>query len=81
MKTIDLRKKELSLSEILQLAKSDAILIHSNSGEDFVLEQADVFDREVAVLSRSEKFMKFLESRAEESGDLSLEEIRKVHKI
>ena len=81
MKTIDLRKKEHSLSEILKLAKLDTVLIHSNSGEDFVLEQADVFDQEVAALSRSEKFMKFLESREAESGDLSLEEVRKAQKI
>jgi transcription initiation factor TFIID subunit TAF12 len=81
MKTIDLRKKELSISEILKLAKSDAVLIHSNSGEEFVLEQADSFDREVADLSCSEKFMKFLDSRSAESGDLSMNEIRKVHEI
>lgn len=81
MKIIDLRKKERSLSEILKLAKSETILIHSNSGEDFVLEKAYSFDREVAYLSHSEKFMKFLDSRSGESGDLSLEEVRKKHKI
>ncbi|MBN1900038.1 hypothetical protein JW926_01780 [Candidatus Sumerlaeota bacterium] len=81
MKSIDLRKKERSLTEILKLAKSDTILIHSNSGEEFVLEQADAFDVEAADLSHSEKFMKFLDSRKAESGDIALEEVRKINKL
>lgn len=43
MKTIDLSKGQHSLSEVLALAKSEAVLIHSVSGEDFVLEHADDF--------------------------------------
>jgi len=78
MKTVDLRQGERSLSEVLALAKSEAVLIHSASGEDFLLEQADEFDREVATLGGSEKFMSFLEARAKEGGDMSIEEIRRT---
>ena len=46
MKTVDLSKGRHSLSEVLTLAKSGAVLIHSVSGDDFVLEHADDFDRE-----------------------------------
>ena len=81
MKTVDLRQGERSLSEVLALAKSEAVLIHSASGEDFLLEQADEFDREVATLGGSEKFMSFLEARAKEGGDLPVEEIRRTHGI
>jgi len=77
MKTVDLREGEHSLSEVLALAKSEAVLIHSASGEDFLLEQADEFDREVAALGGSEKFMSFLDARAKETGDIPLETIRK----
>ena len=38
MKEIDLTKEHHSLSEVLTFAKSEAVLIHSPSGEDFVLE-------------------------------------------
>lgn len=77
MRTVDLSKGSHSLSEVLTLAKSEAVLIHSTSGEDFLLEQADECEREVAALGRSEKFSCFLEERSKETGDISLSEIRK----
>jgi hypothetical protein len=81
MKTVDLRQGDRSLSEVLALAKSEAVLIHSASGEDFLLEQADEFDREVAALGGSEKFMSFLQARAKEGGDIPVEEIRRTQGI
>ena len=77
MKTVDLSRGEPSLSEVLTLTKSEAVLIHSSSGEDFLLEHADEFDREVALLGASVRFTSFLEERSGESGDLSLKEVRK----
>jgi hypothetical protein len=77
MKRIDLTKEQHSLTDVLTLAKSEAVLIHSPSGEDFVLESADEFDREVAALGASEKFASFLEARSKETGDISLEEVRR----
>ena len=38
MRTVDLNKEEHSLKELLALAKSEALLIRSPSGEDFLLE-------------------------------------------
>jgi hypothetical protein len=64
MKKIDLTKEKRSLNDVLILAKSQAVMIHSVSGEDFVLELADKFDCEVAALSASEKFASFLSVRA-----------------
>ena len=81
MKTVDLREGQHSLSEVLTLAKSESVLIHSASGEDFLLEQADEFDREVATLGASEKFMSFLEARAKETGDIPIDEVRRTHGI
>ncbi len=76
MKTIDLSKEKHSVAELLALAKSDTVLIHSSSGDDFLLEQADEFDREVAALGRSDKFMSFLEQRSKETGDLPIGKVR-----
>ena len=76
MKRIDLSKGQPSLSEVLTLAKSGAVLIHSVSGEDFILEQADDFDREAAALGGSEKFLSFLEARSNETEDIPISEIR-----
>ncbi len=76
MKEIDLTKEQHSLSEVLTLAKSEAVLIHSASGEDFVLESADEFDREVSALGASEKFASFLEARSKETGGIPLRKVR-----
>jgi PHD/YefM family antitoxin component YafN of YafNO toxin-antitoxin module len=76
MKRIDLTKEQHSLTEVLTFAKSEAVLIHSPSGEDFVLASADEFDREVVALGASEKFASFLDARSKESGDIPLRNVR-----
>ncbi len=76
MKTIDLRSEPHSLSEVLTLAASEAVLIRSPGGEDFVLEHADKFDKEVASLGSSERFTSFLDERSKESGDVPLGAVR-----
>lgn len=81
MKRIDLTKEHHSLSEVLTFAKSETVLIHSPSGEDFVLESADEFDREVAALGASKKFASFLEARSEETGDIPLRKARQERGI
>jgi hypothetical protein len=73
--TIDLSKGRHSLSEVLGLARTEAILIHAPSGEDFLLEQADAFDREAAELGSSEEFWSLLESRSKETGDVPLRQV------
>ena len=50
MKTIDLSKGRHSLSEVLKLAQHQTILLRSSSGENFLVEPADEFDREAAAL-------------------------------
>jgi hypothetical protein len=76
MRRIDLTKGHHSLNEVLMLAKSEAVLIHSPSGEDFVLESADEFDREVAALGASEKFASLLDARSKETGSIPLRKVR-----
>ena len=77
MKAIDLSKGDHSLAEILTLAKSETVLIHSASGDDFLVEQADEFDREAVALGSSDKFMGFLKSRSDETKDISIDAARK----
>jgi hypothetical protein len=77
MKTIDLTRETLTLGDLLALAKEGAVLIHSASGEDYFLEQADDFQREAAELGASEAFMSFLRDRAQEKGTVTLDEARR----
>lgn len=81
MKTIDLRSEQHSLSEVLTLAKSEAVLIRSPGGEDFLLEHADTFDKEIASLGSSERFMSFLDERSKETGDLPIRAVREKRGI
>ena len=73
MKTIKLDKKSPSVDELLAIARRETVLLVSRDGTSFVLEQADDFDREVAELGNSEKFMSFLEERSREKGVISIE--------
>jgi hypothetical protein len=77
VRTIDLGKEQPSLTDVLTLAKSGPVVIHSGPGEDYLLEPADEFDREAARLGESEKFMAFLKARSNEAGDIPLAEVRK----
>ena len=76
MRRIDLTSEEHTLAELLQLAQSDQILIHSSSGHDFLLERAEEYEREVAALGASEKFASYLQARSAESEDLTLRQVR-----
>jgi len=77
MKSVDLSTEHPSLAQILDMARSENVLLHADSGEDFVIERADEFDREAAKLGSSDKFMSFLEERSQESGDLTFEDVKK----
>ncbi len=75
MKTIDLKREKHSIEEILTMAKSDTVIIHSIDGPDFLLEEADEFDQEVARLGSSDKFMSLLEERSREEDDIPMNEV------
>jgi len=76
MKTIDLTNEEHTVAELLNLARFEDVLIHSASGDDYLLERADEFEREAAALGASGKFMSFLQSRADEPEELTLDQVR-----
>ena len=74
MKTIRLDKKSPSVDELLAIARRETVLLVSPDGTSFVLEEADDFDREVAELGSSKKFMRFLEERSREKGAISIDQ-------
>lgn len=77
MTTIDLTQEQPSIDELLRMAAGDPVRIRSQNGEEFILESAGAFDREVAELSRSERFMSFLADRSKEPGRSSLEDLER----
>ncbi|NJO41435.1 MAG: hypothetical protein HC769_13825 [Cyanobacteria bacterium CRU_2_1] len=77
MRTLDLRQQPMTLEELLQVASQESVLILAKDGSEFVLETANAFEREVAKLGQSEKFLAFLAERSQESGGTSLEAIER----
>jgi hypothetical protein len=77
MRTLDLRQGQMSVADLLQAARQESVKILGEDGSEFILESADTFDREVAELRRSEKFMSFLAERSQEPGSVSLDDIEK----
>ena len=75
MKTINLQKDSPSLRQLLTMASNESVLLVSDDGKTFILEEADEFDREVEELGNSERFMKFLEERSKEKGVISIEQL------
>ena len=77
MKTVNLKTESPSVSDLLAMARKKSVLLVSKDGATFVLEEADDFDREVAELGGSEKFMKFLDKRSKEKTVTSIEQFAK----
>lgn len=75
MKTLDLRKQQVTVDELLRSAAGETVLIRSRDGHAFVLEAADLFEQEVAEFAASERFMSFLAQRSKEQASILLEEI------
>lgn len=78
MKTLDLTLQTITLDELLKWASLDAVLILAPDGHRFVLEEAGEFEREVMMLGKSEKFMRFLKERSQEKETISLDDFEKT---
>jgi lipopolysaccharide biosynthesis regulator YciM len=74
MMTVDLRVQHLTIDELLEAAAAEAVHVIAKDGTIYVLEAAEAFEREVAQLGQSKRFMAFLAERAQETGGISLEE-------
>ncbi len=78
MTTYDLRKQDMTLNEIFRLAANAAIRVIDKDGQTFVIEPADDFEQEVAMLRQSEKFMTFLAERSKnKQGSISLDDLKR----
>jgi len=75
VKTVDLRRQDVSIDELLRSAGADVVRITSKEGVEFVLEPADAFEREARELGNSARFMAFLAERSAEPGRVALSSI------
>jgi len=75
MKTIDLVEEKLNLETLLNLARKEPVVLLTADGKEFVLAEADDFEREVEALRGSQAFQRFLDERSKSASRVSLEEI------
>lgn len=75
MKTVNLNEGELDLEAAIELARREPLLLVTADGQEFLLSEADDYDREVEILRNSVAFQRFLEERSRSTGHISLDEI------
>ena len=75
MRTVNLAEEPLDLAAVLQIAGQEPVLLLTPDGKEFVLTEADDFEREVEGLRRSPTFQQFLEERSKDQRRIPLEEV------
>ena len=77
MKSIDLATEQPDLSEIIQLAEKEPVLLLARNGHRFVVSEADNLDAEVDALRNSRRLQQFLDERMSNQCRTPIEEIEK----
>lgn len=75
MKTLNLKEAKIDLTEAVELAREEPILLVTPSGQEFLLAEADDFEREAELLRNSVDFQRFLDERSRSPRRIPLEEI------
>ena len=75
MKTIELSPSAPSLQEVLAIARKEALLLRTESGEELFLGTADELRSEATLLSQNPELMRFLDERFAEKATIPLEEL------
>lgn len=77
MKTIDLEREKLELSQVIESARLEPVLLLAENGEGFIISPADEFEAEVEALRNSPHFQAFLDERMKCKVRFPIEEIEK----
>lgn len=75
MRSIDLVTEHPNLSEVIQLAEEEPVLLLAPNGHQFVISEADDFDSEVETLRNSPRFQQFLDERMRNQRRNPIEEV------
>jgi hypothetical protein len=72
MKTVDLALASPAVTELLELARQDDLIVRLADGSEFLLVAIDEFDREIARTRNNPRLMALLEARTRQSSTLPL---------
>ena len=76
MRTVDLSTKAPTLQDLLELAGEGALILRTPDGREFVLAEADDFDKEIELVRQNQELMQFLEQRSRETKTYTLNQVR-----
>ncbi|MCH8040502.1 MAG: hypothetical protein IH977_09170 [Nitrospinae bacterium] len=77
MKTVKLEDEKLGLEEVINIARKEPVLVLTPDGKEFLISEADDFEKEVEALRGSLTFQKFLDERLRGKDTFPLEEVEK----
>ena len=64
MKLINLAEQPIDITHVLELAQEGPVVLLTADGREYILAEADDFDREVEQLRNSVAFQRFLDERS-----------------
>jgi len=74
MRTITVSRRARGVNALLKRARRENVILRSPEGEEFILAEIDDFSREIELTRQNKALMKFLDSRAQQTETVSLEE-------
>jgi len=80
MKTVDL-KTIGSVTDLLDLAAEETLLLKTSEGREFILAEVDDFDAEIETVRQNRGLLEFLDQRSQEPASYSIAEARKRLKL
>ncbi len=69
--------KFLLVNELIEQARNEPVLLLASDGSEFLISEADDFEKEVEMLRESQAFQDFLDKRAASEKRISLDELEK----
>jgi hypothetical protein len=63
MKIVDLSEQVIDVTEILELASNEPVMLIAADGKEYIIAEADDFAREVEQLRTNTAFQQFLDTR------------------
>ncbi|MBW8876477.1 MAG: hypothetical protein JF614_16045 [Acidobacteria bacterium] len=80
MKTVNLAT-DSSLSDLLDLAGEDTVLLKTPEGREFILAAVDDFDAEIKAVRQNQELLELLEQRSGEEKTYTISQVRERLKL
>lgn len=76
MKIIDVPTDSTALTDLLEEARRNNLLLRTADGLEFILAEIDNFDEEIELTRQNQELMKFLDDRGQKTKTISSADVR-----